>query len=351
MCGGSYLTYAQALADESAARKFDEFKVDVEKGIDVEARLVRYARQLKREPQTKAYIIAYSPRIRNREGSSYWSIAENQLLTTKAQISHAYGIKEGRIIGIDGGIREDATVELWILPVGAKPPAPRDEFQAADVIECCLIRVEGEIYVYKKETPLKFKAVPSLGSCPQITSYHWSVSSGKIIGGQGTDTILIDASGTADRNVTAIAAAEGLSSECINRDAYTTAISIAPYKLFEFEEKYSEDLKTRLDLLVDILQKEPFLKGYIIVYGARVGRSYDVRKRRDRTQDYLLNFRGLILERFSVVEGGYRENPMFEIWLIPRDAPLPSATPTVDRKYVRFTREVGSPDKISRRHQ
>ena len=333
-CGASCAVCAQRAVRRDVARKFDEFKVGFEGGVDEEPRLVRFARQLKREPRTTAYVIAYSPRIRNRLGSSHWLIAENRLLTTKAQLAHAYGVREGRIIGVDGGIREDATVELWILPPGVEPPKPRPEFRPEDVIECCVIRALGELYVYTKETPLTFRAGPAVQGCPKI-SYRWSVSSGKIVSGQGTDTITVDAKETSDRYVTATIDADGLSSECINRDTQTTIIGVAPYRLAEFEEKYSEDIKVWSDNLTLILQREPELRGHVIVYGGRNGGPLAA-ERADRARDYLVNSRGLETGRFSVVEGGYREQLTFEFWLVPRGAAPPPASPSVDEKYVRL---------------
>src|SRR5205085_12158455 len=125
------------------ARKFDELRITFGNRIDEWARLGRYAKQLKREPQTQGYIIAYSPRLRQVYGSDYWDIAENRLLTTKAQLVQ-HGIKESRLIGVDGGIREDTTVELWILPHSATPPRPRPEFQSKDVVYCYPVSISNE---------------------------------------------------------------------------------------------------------------------------------------------------------------------------------------------------------------
>lgn len=321
-------------------RKFDEFALDYYKAnsgseLDVEARLLRFARQLRREPRTKAYVIAYSPRVRNRRGSDYWSIAENRLLTTKAQLSHKYGVRENRIIGVDGGIRENTTVELWILPAGAKPPAPRPEFKGADVIECCVIHVSGEIYQYAKDQPLTFKASSSLGTCPQITAFRWTTSSGRVISGQGTDTIKVDVARVSAHFVSVTVEAEGMAPDCINRASVVTVIGVVPYKLAEFEW-FSEDLKVWGDYLSYYLHKEPHLRGHIIVYAGRDGDIKHAQARAEYARDYLVNLRALSPDRFSIGEGGYREKEMFEYWLVPVGMSPPDASPSVDKKYVRL---------------
>ena len=102
------------------------------------------------------------------------------------------------------------------------------------------------------------------------------------------------------------------------------------FRLSEFEENYSEALQINLDSLTVILQKEPQLEGYIIVYGGRVGRRGNAQMRGERARYYLTDLRGGQSDRFTVVEGGYRERPMFEIWLVPRSDQKPIATPSVD---------------------
>ena len=128
--------YSQATLEKSVPRKFDELTLTFENSSEEEARLLRFAKQLKKEPSTKGYIIAYTPRILDANGSSYWDIAENRCLTTKAQLDQFGGVGESRLICINGGVREYATVELWILPVRAKPPSPSPQFTAEQIVQC-----------------------------------------------------------------------------------------------------------------------------------------------------------------------------------------------------------------------
>jgi len=337
-------------AQGQKARKFDEYKLGVNLLLDDSARLARFAKQLKVEPLTKAYIIAYTPRRLDVYGSSYWDIAENRLLTAKAELAHHYGVKESRIITVAGGVREDTTVELWILPSGASPPKPHPEFQLSDVINCYPVRVEGDTYALRRDVPLKFSAAFGLGTPTQVT-FQWTISSGKIISGQGTETIAVDVSASAEKRVTATVEVKGLSEECQNKASCTTVVGVVPYKLAEFEENYSEALQIRLDEMTVILQKETSLHGYIIVYGGRVGKRGYATSRASRAAYYLTDLRGLNTDRFSIIKGGYREKLMFEIWLSPYGESPPIPTPTVDEKYVRFTSQTDVNRKRVRRNR
>ena len=95
-------------------RRFDEFpSVTFD---DDKARLDNLAIELQNSPNSVGYIIAYGGRT-NRLGhaSRMSERARNYLVNTR-------GINSGRIVAIDGGLREHATYELWIVPQGAEPP-------------------------------------------------------------------------------------------------------------------------------------------------------------------------------------------------------------------------------------
>lgn len=89
-------------------RKFDEFgDINFE---DEKARLANFAIQLMNEPGAVGYIIVYAGRrARIRE-------AERQLERAKNYLVNQHGIAASRLEPIDGGYREDLTIQLWILP-------------------------------------------------------------------------------------------------------------------------------------------------------------------------------------------------------------------------------------------
>jgi hypothetical protein len=90
---------------------------------DQKARLDNLAIELQNDPTTTAYIIAYGGRA-NRAGE-----ADRLGARARDYIVLQRGIGQSRIVVINGGLREQACVELWIVPSGAQPPKPTPTLQ------------------------------------------------------------------------------------------------------------------------------------------------------------------------------------------------------------------------------
>lgn len=110
-----------------------------------------------------------------------------------------------------------------------------------------------------------------------------------------------------------------------------------------------EDEKARLDNFMVQLMNEPNTHGYIIFYeGRRYASCYDKRPniprrgeavaRAARMKPYLIDMRGLAANRLTVINGGYREEWMAELWIVPNGAPPPVPTPTLQAKDIKFRR-------------
>ena len=108
-----------------------------------------------------------------------------------------------------------------------------------------------------------------------------------------------------------------------------------------------EDEKARLDNFVIHLMKEPGTQAYIIFYeGRRYASCYDSRPRiprrgeaearAARMKPYLVDTRGFDANRIVVINGGYREEWMAELWIVPSGANPPKPTPTLEAKHIRF---------------
>ena len=94
---------------------------------DQKARLDNLAVELQNDPSTRAYILAYGGR-RSPIGQveKLMSRARDYLITQR-------GIDASRLVVVNGGFREDDSVELWIVPSGAAAPQPTPTVQAGDV--------------------------------------------------------------------------------------------------------------------------------------------------------------------------------------------------------------------------
>jgi hypothetical protein len=108
----------------TVSRKFDEYG-DI-RFNDEKARLDNYAIQLQNEPGATGYIVVYAARTGPAgQAQARADRAKDYLVNTR-------GIDAARIMTIDGGCREELTVELWITPQGATPPTA----DAATTVPC-----------------------------------------------------------------------------------------------------------------------------------------------------------------------------------------------------------------------
>jgi hypothetical protein len=88
-------------------------------------RLDRFAKQLLRYPTTEGYIIVYSGKGADRREAQRIAERAKRYLVDKRRIY------AGRIKLTVGEYNEKWTVELWLVPVGAVPPAPKDRLDRA----------------------------------------------------------------------------------------------------------------------------------------------------------------------------------------------------------------------------
>jgi hypothetical protein len=110
---------------KAVPRKFDEYGNIAFN--DEKARLDNFAIELQNDPGAQGYIIAYSGRrARANEAQARADRAKDYLVNTR-------GIDAGRIVTVDGGAREELTVELWIVPSGAAPPTASPTVDASEV--------------------------------------------------------------------------------------------------------------------------------------------------------------------------------------------------------------------------
>ncbi len=97
----------------------------------------------------------------------------------------------------------------------------------------------------------------------------------------------------------------------------------------------SEDGSARIDNLRITINQSPNNRGYVIVYGGKVGKKGEIEAHvRGIKQTFTL--KGIDLKLIPIIKGGYREKLTIEFWNIPEGANLPKSTPSVDVKKVRF---------------
>ena len=205
----------------------------------------------------------------------------------------------------------------------AKPACPVTKVTCPDMV-----------YVNDK---LRMTADVRGGDAKVTPTYNWTVSAGAIESGQGTSNIAVSTKDLSDgETVTATVEVGGYDRQCgYGQTAASCTSSVMKKaearKLDEYGKLDPKDENAPLDRYTIELQMDPLSQAYIIAYGGRASRAGDAQKAADKAKGYLVNKRGLDRDRIVTVDGGYREQPAIELWLVPSRAQLPKPTPTIKR--------------------
>ena len=172
---------------------------------------------------------------------------------------------------------------------------------------------------------------------PSALNYTWTVSppAARITGGAGTPTLTVDSTGLGRQRVTAILVVDDGSGDhnCRQTAQASTNVNapppppVQPRKFDEFPSISFDDDKARLDNFAIELQNNPSAQGYIIVYGGRRNSADFADRLGARSRNYLVTVRGMDANRIVVRNGGLRDRPTIELWIVPQGAPLPQPTP------------------------
>lgn len=106
--------------------KLDSYNDKIQSSEAEQWHLEEFREKLLKEPDTKAYIIAYGGREDNPGKARRYALrAKNWLVQWR-------GTDARRIVALDGGRREEFVVELWLVPSGARPPEPAPTLNVQD---------------------------------------------------------------------------------------------------------------------------------------------------------------------------------------------------------------------------
>lgn len=194
---------------------------------------------------------------------------------------------------------------------------------------------EGDIITFSSDTAY---------SGTDTLNYTWSVSppTAKIQTSVG-NRITVDSTGLGGQRVTATVTVDDGSGEPACRQTAQASTVVrkpppieSPSRLFDVCCSCSfDDQKARLDNLAVELQNDPSTTTYVIAYGGRTSRVGSADLLGTRARDYLVTQRGIDQSRITVMNGGFREEDCVELWIVPRGATIPQATPTVQAGDVR----------------
>lgn len=175
--------------------------------------------------------------------------------------------------------------------------------------------------------PVTFGAALTGGSGNVTPVYNWTVSAGKIIEGQGTNSIKVDTTGLAGQSITATLSMGGYDLDCSATCSLHFPAPLTCRKFDEYSGISRNDEKARLDNFAIELQNDPTSTGHVIINPKQGGRPGQVQTQTKGIVDYLVNSRGLDARRVVTVVGPARSDQMVELRVCPQGAAPPKAGP------------------------
>ena len=181
--------------------------------------------------------------------------------------------------------------------------------------------------------PFNMTASVAGGDRNVTPTYNWTISAGTISSGQGTSMITIDTTGAGGQSITGTVEVGGYDRACDTARSTTTFVT-APVLTRKFDEfgpmVGTEDQYARLDNFAIEIQNDPGSSATLLFYAGRKSRIGAIEALTDQTKNYLVDTRGIDASRLKVVNGGFRETGLIELWLVPSGGESPVASPTVD---------------------
>lgn len=176
--------------------------------------------------------------------------------------------------------------------------------------ECPTIIVTGPAGIPDEGALIPFYAQVT-GKVPTRLTYRWSVSTGKIVEGQGTDKAKFDVNWPTGATVTATVHVVGLPSGCPNTASESMGVAIDPGPIYVGSSAEPSSYTGRVNELIGELEKYPGSQGYIFIGTASADRSGQI----GRLIRATASENGLDQDRLTIrSETTSRE--LIELWLI-----------------------------------
>lgn len=115
-----------------------------------------------------------------------------------------------------------------------------------------------------------------------------------------------------------------------------------------FGDVNCESEMARLDNLAVNLQNSPTDKAAILFYGGqrfrgRLPKRGEAAVRAERLRAYLVERRGIPLERIELIDSGFMKEWYVQIWIVPPGAEMPKPDPMIPIQQIRFRKGKAHP--------
>ena len=174
---------------------------------------------------------------------------------------------------------------------------------------------------------LDFKATVAGGDPNVLPTYHWEVSDGEIIAGQGTPAVRVKREKC--QSVTATVRIGGFDGICSRTASCSTTLCHTfpgPKKFESYGPIPYDQVRVKLEQFAAELKKQPFSMAFIRFNRPKneIGES---RKAADDAKQYLVEKFDIEKGRIRIDDGGTQGEFMIELWLVPQGSSLPEVQP------------------------
>lgn len=323
---------AQAKPAKPVAQKFDEFTLET--SLEGRWKFLRF----RAEHLTKRMLLEkgkYVILIGYRSHVSYGnSIRTGADVAGELRRQLPFGIaSDQNIFVINGGIRENESIEIWFVPQGDELPSSTPEFSVAEAINCPAITIdvlpvgsEGKKFDFVAQVPTDISG----------DKLKWSVSGGEIVA-RFPDRITVVELGGGGKRATVFLEVADLPMPCNDRYLATALFGVRPRLIESFGMTTIEHVQAMLDRYFMELSNNPSEQGVIHIYGSRIGgvREIAARERLILSQIRVRNFD---VSRVTIVKAGFREEMQTDFWMVGPGAENPVPKPTLDKRFVEILR-------------
>ena len=151
--------------------------------------------------------------------------------------------------------------------------------------------------------------------------YNWTISRGKIVGGQGTT--ILSVLPNPGEGVTAVIEISGLPDNCINTasESYMYCVGIQPTQIDVFSEPFTSIDKNRITEIFRAINNDPTSQLYII-FRHKEKTSLNMANQKEREISNSLIKVGLANDRLTSITA-FGQTESIEFWLVPAGATPP----------------------------
>ena len=194
---------------------------------------------------------------------------------------------------------------------------------AQNPVPCGIVGVDGPADDLEPGTLLVFMVKVTNTSSPE---FKWSVSTGTITSGQGTESIVVDSTGLGGQIVTATVELIGAPSGC--NSSASTKTRLKPPRppdgcpFDEYGDIKFEDEKARLDNFAIQILNYPQSSGQLLMFAGQKTFKGEAAYRLNRARSYLMNVRGVESSRIVSMDCGFATELTVLLMVVPPGAKL-----------------------------